>query len=202
MECHRWWHGNLDNPPAAGEVFKLPAGGRVDVEISSNKAHTSLGRGLQANPRVAPEPWRNENGWGSTHNPSNELFHPLPSRTLTTEVGIDMHASARNDVAGSALAIAYKSAPHDVRPGDFVVFSVVHDSPARQLETFQVPDLPACPNGRCTCAWCARPQLPTWGLTLADAWQVLDSQVDWRVRPNGTPLIPPPRGTPVLLCVS
>lgn len=38
-------------------------------------------------------------------------------------------------------------------PADFVVFSVKYDSPARQLETFAVPDLPACPNNRCMCAW-------------------------------------------------
>lgn len=64
-----------------------------------------------------------------------------------------MHAPKRTDVAGSALAIAYKSSARDVRPGDFVVFSVVYDSPARQLETYQVPNLPACPNGQCMCAW-------------------------------------------------
>ncbi|RPA95384.1 hypothetical protein L873DRAFT_1607582, partial [Choiromyces venosus 120613-1] len=125
-----WWHGNLDNPPAPGEVTKLPANGHIDVEISSNKAQTTLGRGFfDKDPRKAPEPWSNGNGWGN------------------------MHAPARSDVAGSAIAIAYKSDAKAVLPGDFVVISVVHDSPARQLETFKLPDLPACPGDRCNCAW-------------------------------------------------
>lgn len=64
-----------------------------------------------------------------------------------------MHAPARTDVAGSVLAIAYKSDANQVNPEDFVVFSVVHDSPARQLETFSIPNLPACPNNKCMCSW-------------------------------------------------
>lgn len=64
-----------------------------------------------------------------------------------------MHAPSREDVAGSALAIAYKSDQYEVEPSDFVVFSVVHDSPARQLQSWDVPDLPACPDDKCMCSW-------------------------------------------------
>lgn len=63
-----------------------------------------------------------------------------------------MHAINRNDVAGCALGIAYKSNPHDVQPDDFAIFSTLHDCPARRLQSFDVPNLPACPNGRCQCA--------------------------------------------------
>ncbi|KAL7272399.1 hypothetical protein RUND412_004794 [Rhizina undulata] len=124
-----WWHGNLDNAPEDGAVFELPANGTVQVEISSNKGQTSLGFGLKENPTEAPNPWLNGNSWGN------------------------MHAPTRQDVAGSALAIAYKSSQYDVKPEDFVIFSVVHDSPSRQLETFAVPDLPPCPNDKCMCSW-------------------------------------------------
>ncbi|KAI5779968.1 hypothetical protein DFH27DRAFT_596714 [Peziza echinospora] len=128
-----WFHGNIDNPPVPGtfEPVALPAaGGSIDLEISSNKGQTSLGFGLQPNPRVAPEPWTNGNSWGN------------------------MHAPKRTDVAGSALAIAYKSNPKEVKPEDFVVFSVVYDSPARQLQAFPVPaGLQACPNNVCICSW-------------------------------------------------
>ena len=69
-------------------------------------------------------------------------------------VVLDMHANTREEVAGSALAIAYKSNAADVTPDDFVVFSVVHDSPARQLQAYPVPaGLPPCPNNKCICAW-------------------------------------------------
>lgn len=66
---------------------------------------------------------------------------------------LDMHAEYRVDVAGCAFGIAYKSEARDVKPEDFVIFSVVHDCPARQLQSFDIPDLPACPNGRCMCSW-------------------------------------------------
>ncbi|CAF0828144.1 unnamed protein product [Didymodactylos carnosus] len=127
-----WWHGDMNDPPDEGEVFNLPANGKADLEISSNKAFTSLGTarpGLKPNPRDSPNPWLNENGWGN------------------------MHARQRQDVAGCALGIAYKSDPRQVKPEDFVIFSVVHDCPARQLQEFKIPDLPACPNNKCMCAW-------------------------------------------------
>lgn len=62
-----WWHGNLDKPPPPKEVFNLPANGKAEIEIASNKAFTSMGRqGLRPKPREAPIPWSIEgNGWGS-----------------------------------------------------------------------------------------------------------------------------------------
>jgi len=65
----------------------------------------------------------------------------------------NIHAPNREDVAGCAFAISYKSNATQVKPSDFVVFSVVHDCIARQKQWFDVPNLPACPNGRCMCSW-------------------------------------------------
>lgn len=124
-----WWHGDLDKPPPKNAVLSLPARGKVDLEIAANKAFTSMGRGLLPNPRQPPVPWLNENAWGN------------------------MHANKLEDVAGCALGIAYKSDPHKVKPEDFVIFSVAHDCPNKQLQTFKIPNLPKCPNGRCQCAW-------------------------------------------------
>jgi len=122
-----WWHGNLAYPPAAGAVFQLPANGVATVDISSNKAFTTMGyRGY--NQENTPNPWTG-NAWSN------------------------IHAVNRQDVAGCAFAIAYKSNPQDVKPSDFVVFSVVHDCIARQRQPFSIPNLPACPNGKCMCAW-------------------------------------------------
>ena len=56
-------------------------------------------------------------------------------------------------MAGCAIGIAYKSEQSEVQPEDFVIFSVVHDCIARQLQTFDIPALPACPNGKCICSW-------------------------------------------------
>src|SRR5258706_393906 len=49
--------------------------------------------------------------------------------------------------------LTYKDKPEDVLPGDFSIFSVVYDCPARQLQSFDIPSLPPCPNGRCHCSW-------------------------------------------------
>lgn len=59
-----------------------------------------------------------------------------------------------NQILGCGLAIAYKSNANDVRQEDFAVFSI-NTNCVRDLKTvFQVPaKMPACPNGKCTCAW-------------------------------------------------
>jgi len=122
-----WWRGLLDHPPTDGSVFSLPANGVAVAEISSNKAFTSMGARKMIQPNT-PEPWTG-NSWSN------------------------IHAVNRNDVAGCAFGIAYKSDQHAVKPEDFVIFSVVHDCIARQNQTFHVPNLPACPNNKCMCSW-------------------------------------------------
>jgi len=133
-----WWmHGpkSLNDPPAPNAITQLTAGGTVDFEIGTNKAFTTMGRGLWHHPgkssRVPPDPWSNTGSeW-----PSN------------------LHSPKRTDVAGCALGITYKSVVTDVRPEDFVIFSVVKDCPARALQAFDIPYLPSCPNGKCICGW-------------------------------------------------
>ncbi len=56
-------------------------------------------------------------------------------------------------MAGCAIGIAYKSNVNDVKPEDFVIISAVKDCPARALQAFDIPYLPACPNGKCICSW-------------------------------------------------
>jgi hypothetical protein len=134
-----WWmHGtkSINDPPPGNAITQLPAGGTLDFEITGNKAFTSMGRGLWvkpgSGPRDVPDPWTNDmGGYGSSN----------------------IHAPAHKDVAGCALGIAYKSDINSVQPEDFVIFSVVHDCIARQLQAFDIPTLPACPNGKCVCSW-------------------------------------------------
>jgi hypothetical protein len=132
-----WWHGgkSVNDPPPANAITQIPAGGTIDFEIGTNKAFTTMGRGLWHSPgktsRVPPDPWANTGSeW-----PSN------------------LHSPKRSDVAGCALGIAYKSNMRDINPEDFVIFSVAKDCPARALQAFDVPYLPACPDGKCHCAW-------------------------------------------------
>lgn len=133
-----WWmHGtkSINDPPPASQVTQIPAGGVIDFEITGNKAFTSMGRGLWVkpgkSPRDVPDPWSNDMGGGSSN----------------------IHAPRHEDVAGCALGIAYKSKIAEVKPEDFFIFSVVSDCIARQLQAFDVPALPACPNGMCICSW-------------------------------------------------
>jgi len=133
-----WWHGtkSVNDPPGPNNVTELVAGGTIDLEITGNKAFTTMGRGLCCKagrtPRNIPDPWSND---------------------LDGECSANIHAQHYADVAGCALAIAYKSEQSEVQPTDFVVMSVVHDCIARQLQTFDIPALPACPNGKCICGW-------------------------------------------------
>jgi len=130
-------HGpkTLGDPPINNAITQIPACGTIDFEIGTNKAFTSMGRGLWHHPgkssRVPPDPWSNtDSEW-----PSN------------------LHSPKRTDVAGCSLGIAYKSNILAVKPEDFVIFSAVKDCPARALQAFDVPYLPACPNHLCICAW-------------------------------------------------
>ena len=62
----------------------------------------------------------------------------------------DLHTSGHADLAGCALSIAYASNARDVRPEDFVVFSVQHECVWHRDTVFDVPaDMPPCPNGKC-----------------------------------------------------
>jgi len=140
-----WWHGNLDYPPDKTRygdkaVMNIPANGLFDLDIASNRAFTSIDTGKyfpyvadpsKMDPREAPDPWE-LSYFGNVSN---------------------AHAPHRLDVAGCAVGIAYKSDHREVKPNDFVIFTVEHDCPARFLQNFSVPNLPACPNDQCMCAW-------------------------------------------------
>jgi len=123
-----WWHSALDCKPNGTQ--SIPSGGSIQLELADNKAWTSMGQGLRANPDQVPNPWRNVNEWGNMH--------------------ADRYP---DDIMGCALAIAYKSNRYRVTPKDFIVFSVAQDCPARQLQTFQIPAMPPCPRGGCQCTW-------------------------------------------------
>lgn len=84
---------------------------------------------------------------GDIRDPNSD--HTCPGQPTTA-----IHANNQQDVAGCAIAIAYKSNVNDVKPEDFVIFTVNWMCPWYLKTTFQVPiGMPACPDGGCICAW-------------------------------------------------
>lgn len=58
------------------------------------------------------------------------------------------------DLKGCALAITYESNVTNVKPEDFVIFSVNQTCLWYKDTDFQVPArMPPCPEGGCICAW-------------------------------------------------
>ncbi|KAI0703797.1 hypothetical protein BC835DRAFT_1303060 [Cytidiella melzeri] len=128
---HWWFHNHLAYPPAAGKFTDLPAGGSVTVQLSCDIGYTDV--------------W--QYGPGGDNRQSSDLACPGQPSTA-------IHANDINDVAGSAIAIAYKSDVNDVKPEDFVIISTKRQSPWYLNNDFQIPaGLPACPEGGCICAW-------------------------------------------------
>jgi hypothetical protein len=140
-----WWmHGQVGCQSNATGSFDLPANGRTHIVMSSRV-------------QKVPPPYSTGSGYAPS-NPDYVLTREewgngpeSPGNTLRGHHNI--HAYTRDDTSGCALAIAYKSNVKDVLPNDFVIFSVIHDCPKRQREPVDIPNLPACPNGNCICAW-------------------------------------------------
>ena len=137
-------HGQVDCQSKAVGSFALSANGRTHIVMSSTVTQM-------------PQPYSN----GSGYAPSDPDYiltreewgteYGDPGNTLQGHHNI--HAYTRDDTSGCALAIAYKSNATDVLPTDFVIFSVIRDCPKRQRELMGIPDLPACPDDKCICAW-------------------------------------------------
>ncbi|CAE6456659.1 unnamed protein product [Rhizoctonia solani] len=125
-----WFHGHLDQPPHPNDIMELPAGGKVTTELACDKDATSH--------------W--PSGPGGDHQNGNDPCPGPPSQLI--------HTNGLNDLGGCALAIAYKSDVSQVQPEDFVVFSINQRCIWDRFTDFQIPaNMPACPDGKCTCAW-------------------------------------------------
>ena len=141
-----WWmHGQVDCQINATGSFALPANGRTYIVMSSTvnqvpPPYSDVGSGYAPSD---PDYILTSDEWGTESND--------PGNTLQGHHNI--HAYTRNDTSGCALAISYKSNAADVQPRDFVIFSIIRDCPKRQRELIDVPNLPACPDDKCICAW-------------------------------------------------
>jgi len=128
-----WFHGShIDMPPHPGDYLEFPAGGETFVEITCDKGASSS---YTSNP-------------GGDIRSGNDV---CPGNNT-----LEFHTKNINDVKGCAFAIAYTPATQvkNIKPEDFVVFTVNQTCVWERFTKFEVPaDMPACPEGGCTCAW-------------------------------------------------
>jgi len=140
-----WWmHGQVQCQNKTEGIFELPSGGRTTMVMSSRVMYAPPPYGIGSFNPTDPDYVMTAQQW----------IEPSRSRGQVTEGNHlggrhNIHSYTRDDTSGCALAIAYKSKAIDVKPKDFVIFSVVHDCPKRQREYIDVPNLPSCPDGNC-----------------------------------------------------
>ncbi|KAF9013078.1 hypothetical protein BDQ17DRAFT_1204170, partial [Cyathus striatus] len=142
-----WWFHHVDRcdqfPPEDGGFLELPAGESFTVEHSMNRAFTTLAYGGSM---VGEFPDREDHpGLGVTDDgKSGEegcIIQP------------NIHTQNETMAAGTVFAISYTPNLSEVTAENLVVFSVLYHTPWRRIATYQVTNLPACPEGGCTCAW-------------------------------------------------
>ncbi|TRM57028.1 hypothetical protein BD626DRAFT_516744 [Schizophyllum amplum] len=138
----KFWLNNNRNckndPPPDGEFMEVPANGVMKVQFASSRAHTNYGWGGKFYTGFVD----GLTGYDVNENQPDCVTSP------------NIHAQNASMVAGSAFAIAYKSDINSVGLEDMVVFSVNQHAPWITVDyEYEVPDLPACPEGGCICAW-------------------------------------------------
>lgn len=140
-----WWfqhdRGCDAAPPPPAEFLSLPANGNFTVELAHNRAYTTLSfDGQQASDW--PDGKQHAEDWNTWAGPGSPCL----------EDG-QQHAYNESSVAGTAWAISYESELSKVTLENLVVFSTLRHTPWKRVTTYEVPDLPACPEEGCTCAW-------------------------------------------------
>ncbi|KAJ7685992.1 hypothetical protein B0H17DRAFT_1072809 [Mycena rosella] len=135
-----WWfhhyNGCDDFPPDEGDFLELPANGNFTVELAVNRAFTTLSYG---GIRVAD--------FGDGNNYTNGLGGVDCIGT------VNIHTQNESMAAGTAFAISYQSDLSAVTAENLVVFTTLYHTPWKRLATYQVPNLPACSEEGCICAW-------------------------------------------------
>ncbi|KAF5361158.1 hypothetical protein D9758_009090 [Tetrapyrgos nigripes] len=149
MKKEDWWMHHFDQcdqfPPAPGDFLDLPANGEFTIEFATNRAFTTLSYdGKQANTFPGPL----QNGLQD-----DQLGVAQDGQEPQCISDPNLHAQNETMASGSAFAISYQSDIKNVTPENLVVFTVAYNTPWKRLATFKVPNLPACPDDGCICAW-------------------------------------------------
>ncbi|KAF8901889.1 hypothetical protein CPB84DRAFT_1708032 [Gymnopilus junonius] len=140
-----WWFHHVDFcdqfPPAPGDFLELPANGEFTVELANNRAFTTLSYN-----------GKNAGLW------TDGKDHPHLGETIKGEspciTSPNIHTQNETMAAGTVFAISYVSELSQVTEENLVVFTALYHTPWHRIATYQVPNLPACPEpGGCICAW-------------------------------------------------
>ncbi|CAA7260299.1 unnamed protein product [Cyclocybe aegerita] len=142
-----WWFHHVNEcdmfPPTKGDFLELPANGEFTVELAVNRAFTTL----------------SYNG-ANTATFGDGKDHPGLGVTLDGKADGDacisdpnIHTQNETMAAGTIFAISYVSDLTQVTKENLVVFTALYHTPWRRLATYKVPNLPACPEEGCICAW-------------------------------------------------
>ncbi|KAL1729716.1 hypothetical protein EV714DRAFT_251236 [Schizophyllum commune] len=145
LKFEDWWFHHINKcdefPPAEGDFLDLPANGHFTIEHATDRAFTSLSydgnmTGVYIDGKDHLEGL--DGGGECITNPNKSM------------------------AAGTAFAISYQSDLSKVTLDNLVVFTVLYNTPWRRLATYEVPNLPACPEGGCICAiaeGCGQPNM-------------------------------------------
>ncbi|KAF9028369.1 hypothetical protein BDZ89DRAFT_951496 [Hymenopellis radicata] len=142
-----WWFHHVNGcdefPPMKATFWKCePANSEFTVELAVNRAFTTLSYGGDNIARF---------GDGDDHDEFDQL---AKQGKLTTCIGNpNIHTQNESMAAGTIFAISYNSDLTKITEDNLVVFSVLPHTPWFRLATYEVPNLPACPDDGCTCAW-------------------------------------------------
>lgn len=136
-----WWFHHINKcdefPPAEGDFLDLPANGHFTIEHATDRAFTSLSY---------------DGGMAGVYIDGKDHLDGLDGEGECIKVP-NIHAQNESMAAGTAFAISYESELSKVNTDNLVVFTVLYNTPWRRLATYEVPNLPACPEEGCICAW-------------------------------------------------
>ncbi|KAJ6611709.1 hypothetical protein B0H10DRAFT_2055378 [Mycena sp. CBHHK59/15] len=135
-----WWfhhHNGCDQfPPDECDFLELPVNGAFTVELAVNRAFTTL-------------------SFGGTRTGifGDGQDYPDGLGGVDCITQLNIHTQNESMAAGTAFAISYQSDLAAVTPENLVVFTTLYHTPWKRLATYSVPNLPACPDKGCICAW-------------------------------------------------
>ncbi|KAJ3514775.1 hypothetical protein NLJ89_g2178 [Agrocybe chaxingu] len=147
LEESEWWFHHVNEcdmfPPTKGDFLELPANGEFTVELAVNRAFTTLSYN-GANTAIFGD-GRDHPGLGVTRDGKADGDACISDPNI--------HTQNETMAAGTIFAISYVSDLTQVTKENLVVFTALYHTPWRRLATYKVPNLPACPEEGCICAW-------------------------------------------------